>query len=165
MNPEAAARARVVPSLQTASDRERELYLRTADPDWDPLRQQEILSRVESSGHKTETIDLEKAWGGVKLVTLRAGEVLIKAGDPAGFVYIPLGEGLRIFPLGGYRSFLVDAWMPLGSTGAIRGAPRNATIRAEKPVELVMMPNDVYLKYWHQTYGKEEFVRLFTGES
>ena len=163
LSPEAAALARVAPSLQAASDRERELYLRTADPDWDPRRQQEILSRVQSSGHRTEAIDVEKAWDGIKLVELRAGEILVEAGDPAGFVYIPLREGLRIFPLGGYESFLVNAWMPLGSTGAIRGAPRNATIRAEKPVELVMMPNDLYLKYWHQTYGKEEFVRLFAA--
>jgi hypothetical protein len=49
--------------------------------------------------------------------------------------------------------------MPLGITGVIRGAVRNATIIAEQAVQLLMMPKEVYLRYWHRTYSAEELVQ------
>jgi hypothetical protein len=50
------------------------------------------------------------------------------------FVYFPLGDGLWIIPLGGYQSFSVAAWCPLGKTGVIRGEIRNADIVANETV-------------------------------
>jgi hypothetical protein len=64
-------------------------------------------------------------------------------------------------PLGGYQPFFVQAWMPLGVTGVIRGAVRNATIVATQELTLLMIPKDVYLKRWHHTYSPQEFAQLF----
>jgi carbonic anhydrase len=48
--------------------------------------------------------------------------------------------------------------MPLGVTGVIRGAGRNATIRAEQTVQLIMIPKMIYLKYWHHPYTLASFL-------
>jgi hypothetical protein len=159
INPQAAARSQTVPSLQKSSDHERELYLAAPALDWNLKRRQEVLVRVGQSGHKTTTIDPVKGFHEVKLIKLATGELLVEEGAPASFVYIPLDEGLRVIPLGGYPSFLVQPWMPLGITGVIRGAVRNATIIAEQAVQLLMIPKEVYLRYWHRTYSAEEFVQ------
>jgi hypothetical protein len=121
INPQAAARSQTVPSLQKSSDHERELYLAAPALDWNLKRRQEVLVRVGQSGHKTTTIDPVKGFHEVKLIKLATGELLVEEGAPASFVYIPLDEGLRVIPLGGYPSFLVQPWMPLGITGVIRG--------------------------------------------
>jgi hypothetical protein len=163
INPQAAAQGKTVPSLQKSSDHERELYLAAPALDWDLERRQEVLVRVGQSGHKTTAIDPEKGFQDVKLIKLATGELLLEEGAPAGFVYIPLDEGLRVIPLGGYPSFLVQPWMPLGITGVIRGAIRNATIIAEQAVQLLMMPKEVYLRYWHRTYSAEELVQRLQG--
>lgn len=159
LNPQVAARVKIVPSLQYSSDHERRLYLEAPELDWSLERRQEVLARVGQSGHKTAEIDPVKGFQDVKLIKLAAGEILLEEGAPAGFVYIPLESGLRVIPLGGYPPFLVQPWMPLGVTGVIRGAPRNATIIAEQEVQLLMMPRVVYLRHWRHTYSIEEFVR------
>jgi hypothetical protein len=91
----------------------------------------------------------------VRFVELR-GEKLIEAGSPSAFVYIPLGDGLKIIPLGGYQSFSVTAWLPLGTTGVIRGDVRNADIIAEQGMSLLMIPKEIYLKYWYVPYSPLE---------
>ncbi len=161
INPPAAGRTRVVPSLQNTSELERTRYLAADVLDWDMERRCAALERIAASGHKTQTIDPLEGFQDVKEITLRAGEVLLEAGAPAGFVYIPLGTGLQIVPLGGYQPFFVQAWMPLGVTGVIRGAVRNATILATQDLTLLMIPKDVYLKRWHHTYSPQEFAQLF----
>ena len=164
INPQAAARARAVPSLQNTSALERARYLTAGELDWDLARQRAALDCISASGHKTQAIDPVEAFRDVKLIELQASEILIEANSPAGFVYIPLGEGLQIIPLGGYQAFFVQAWMPLGVTGVIRGAVRNATIVATQDLTLLMIPKDVYLKHWHHTYSPQEFAQLFAHE-
>ena len=44
----------------------------------------------------------------------------------------------------------------------MRGSVRNATIVAEKPVTLLMIPKSVYLEHWYDTYSPEEFARLLS---
>jgi hypothetical protein len=90
------------------------------------------------------------------VVTLRAGETLIAAGTPAAFVYIPLADGLTVLPLGGYAPTTVSAWVLVGHTGVIGGAPRNATLVARRALHLLMLPGAVYLRWWHQPYGAAE---------
>ena len=51
-----------------------------------------------------------------------SNRIMIEAGTPSAFVYVPMGPGLKIFPLGGFRAFAVAPWMPLGVTGVVRGA-------------------------------------------
>jgi hypothetical protein len=158
-----AARTRTVPSLQHASDLERNRYLEAAELDWDLSRRQAALDRIALSGHKTETLDPAEGFRHVKLATLRTGETLIEAGAPASFVYFPLGDGLRIIPLGGYQSFSVRAWMPLGNTGVIRGAIRNANIVADREVSLLIIPKEIYLRHWHNPYTVAELKQLLSA--
>jgi hypothetical protein len=166
INPSAARRIRTVPSLQNTSELERARYLAAGELEWDVAQRCAALERIAASGHKTRAMDALEGFRDVKLIELQAGEVLLEAGAPAGFVYIPLDAGLQVVPLGGYQPFFVTAWMPLGVTGVIRGAPRNATVIAAQPLALLMIPKDVYLKRWHHTYSPQEFGELFRpGES
>jgi hypothetical protein len=159
VNPQLRGRVKPVPSLQHMSDLERNRYLNAADLTWDLSARRQILERVAASGHKIGDMDPDQAFAGVREIEIRAGDVLIEAGSPPGFVYIAQSDGLAGVPLGGYRPFPVYPWTPLGSTGVIRGAPRNAAISAQKPLRLLMIPKEVYLKHWHFTYNKEEFRR------
>jgi len=147
-----AASVQVAPSLQQTTEMERARYLAAPPLTWTPAQCQHFLTQVATTGYRTERIDLTHAFDHVKLITLAAGEILVESGAPAAFVYVPLQSGLRIFPLGGYTALSAQPWMPLGVTGVIRGAGRNATIRAEQPVELIMIPKMIYLKYWHHPY-------------
>jgi hypothetical protein len=155
-NPAAAERILIVPSLQNLPEIERTRYLAVPDLQWSQNERRALLSRMAQSGCKTDSIDLDAAFRHVRLITLARGEILIEADQPAGMVYVPLGDGLTIIPLGGYASFSVQAWMPLGSTGVIRGALRNARVVAEQAVSALMIPKDVYLRHWHATYTPVE---------
>jgi CRP-like cAMP-binding protein len=95
-----------------------------------------------------------------KIIKVKAGEKIIEAGSPSGFVYIPFGEGLKVFPLGGYDVTYVKAWVPTGNTGVIRGAIRNSTIVAEQDIELLIIPKQIYLKHWYAPYSLEEFAQI-----
>ena len=145
-------RVQVVPSLQDLQEVERNRYLAVTDIEWSQNECQTLLSRMAEAGWKTDEIDQDEAFRHVRRITLRSGETVFEADQPAGMVYVPLGAGLRIIPLGGYDAFSVAAWMPLGSTGVIRGALRNATVIAEQSVNALMIPKDVYLRHWHATY-------------
>jgi hypothetical protein len=160
LNPAMAGRAQVVISLDQTSDLERSHYLSAAEIDAGGAWRAELLARVAQSGHKTAQIDQGAAFAQVRLLQLGAGQRLIEAGAPAAFVYVPLGDGLRIAPLGGYPSFTVRAWMPLGTTGVIRGAIRNATVTAERDVAVLIIPKSVYLRHWHHPYTPQELTDL-----
>lgn len=155
-NPTNPARLVIAPSLQNVPEMERNRYLAVGDIQWSEDERRALLHRMAASGCKTDSIDSDKAFVHVRLVTLRSGETLIEANEPAGMVYVPLGAGLNVIPLGGYDSFSVQAWMPLGSTGVIRGALRNARVVAEQDVSTLMIPKDVYLRHWHATYTAAE---------
>ncbi|MGH2390737.1 MAG: hypothetical protein ACRDIE_21255 [Chloroflexota bacterium] len=157
--PELRGRVRTVPSLQQAPAVERARYLEADELDWDDTARQDLLRRMAGAGHKTAPIDPVAAFDGVRRLTLRAGETLIEAGAPAGFVYVPLGEGLTIIPLGGYQSFAVAPWMPVGNTGVIRGAVRNATVVTGRDITLLMIPKEVYLRRWHYPYTAAELLQ------
>jgi hypothetical protein len=73
------------------------------------------------------------------------------------FVIIPLDPGLKIIPTSDHASFIVQPWMSLGVTGVIREAARNATVKAEQAVRLLMIPNSIYLKHWQTTHSPESF--------
>lgn len=161
IDPGAARRLRIVPSLQDATPRERARYLAGEPLQWSLERRQDLLERVAQSGHRTDGMDIDEAFRDVRQISLAAGEVLVEAGAPSGFVYVPEAAGLRGQPIGGYGPFTVTAWTPVGVTGVVRGAVRNATIVAETPLTLIAIPKDVYLRCWHRTYDAEAFARLF----
>lgn len=153
LDPAAGSQAQIVPSLQHASDLERERYRAGEIIDWERRRRLELLARMRQSGHPVEAIEPDLAFEAVRFITIHSGDVLIQAGTPSAFVYIPFDPGLRITPLAGYDAFSVQSWMPLGMTGVIRGAIRNATVVAEQTVRLLVIPKTVYLKYWHHTHS------------
>jgi len=96
----------------------------------------------------------------LKVIHLEAGEVLIKSGSKSGFVYYPMTEGLRIHPMGGYKSTQAVPWLPLGNTGVIRSNIRNADIVSEKPVSLICIPKNTYLEHWYQPILPENFKKM-----
>lgn len=168
LRPELSGRIEVVPSLGDATSQELAFYDRGGPHSLDPAGQQQLLVNMMAAGHKVTAINLDEAMTHARLVSLEPNEILIEAGAPPNFVYIPLGSGLTVVPLGGYSSFAVQPWMPLGITGVIRGAARNATIRCEKKVSVIMIPRTVYLRHWHATLTPEELAAYLTrvpGES
>ncbi len=119
-----------------------------------------MLEKIANSGHKVINMQVEEAFRNVKTAIIPAGEILMQAGTLASFVYVPLAEGLIGYPLGGYTPFHAIPFVPLGNVGVIRGDTRNATVVAENPVEVLMIPREIYLKYWHNTYCEVEFMAL-----
>ena len=164
LNPQSLYQIQVVPSLRNVSESERVRYLEAKELNWDVEQRQSILDKINQAGQKLTNIDAVDGFKHVKFIQLQAGEKLIEAGAPSAFVYIPLGDGLKIIPLGGYQSFPVAAWMPLGTTGVIRGDIRNADIIAEQPVSLLMLPKEVYLRYWYVPYSPAELKNLLVDE-
>lgn len=160
MAADARLRSRVylAPSLSEASERERALYLAAAPVDWELPARLELLQRLRQTGQLCDRIDPDLAFQDARLVTLQSGEVLIDAGAPAAFVYIPMDEGLRIIPLGGYDAMPARPWTPLGLTGVIRGAPRNATVVAETLLQLLMIPKGVYIREWYSVHSPQSFL-------
>jgi hypothetical protein len=156
---------RVVACLAPGSEAERRRYLGRADLDWDLARRREVLGRLARSGYRTAAIDPGAAFREVRAIGLGAGETLIEAGTPSRFVYLPLGEGLRGLPLGGYPGFTIPAGVLVGATGVIRGAARNSSVAADRDLELLAIPKGVFLDHWHATYDAAAFAALFRAQA
>ncbi|MEM7116266.1 MAG: hypothetical protein AAF614_27765 [Chloroflexota bacterium] len=159
INPTLGQRSRIVPSLKHISDSERDRYLAATALDWTLEQRKQILIRVAQSGHKVNEIDPEIAFTDVALTTLREGDVLLEVGAPPGFVYVPLGDGMVSLPAGGYQPQPVTPYIPLGNTRVVHGSVQEATITTEKDITLLMIPKEIYLKYWHDTYSVKEFLQ------
>ena len=74
------------------------------------------------------------------------GEMLVAAGSPPSFAYVPMGPGLVVQPGGGYAPSPLSPWVPVGTTGVIRRAERNAEIVAEREVDVIMIPGERYAR-------------------
>ncbi len=159
INAKLGERAKPVVSLQDADLHEVNRYLRGAllvDQHTHKSELKEILDNISDSGHEVSKIDLIAAFEEVKIIHVKAGDILIRSGSPSGFVYIPYNEGLRVIPMGGYTSVPAKAWVPIGNTGVIRGSIRNANVVAEDVVKLLMIPRQVYLQHWYHTYNSKK---------
>lgn len=154
-DPALAARGRIVPSLEHATPAESARYRAARDLDWTVGQRREILDRIGRSGYPAHLIDPSAAFRHVRVVRLAAGETLIEAGAPSGFVYVPLGEGLGGRPLGDYAAFEAGDGMLVGLTGVVRGAARNAEVVAKTDLALLAIPRAVFLESWYFTYGPE----------
>ena len=157
LDPEVANRVRLKPSLMNADPLERDRYLAAEPLNWGLQTRRELLARVGQSGFPVERIDIQQAFKDVRLAKLDVGEVLLEAGAPSSFVYLPLGPGLKIIPLGGYRSLSAQPWIMQGIIGVIRGAERSATIVIERRLQVLIIPKTTYLTYWYQTLSIAEF--------
>lgn len=157
LDPTVADRVRLTPSLTNAHPLERDRYLAAEPLNWGLQTRRELLARMGQSGCPVERIDIQQAYKDVRLAQLDVGEVLLEAGAPSSFVYLPLGPGLKIIPLGGYRSLSVQPWIMQGIVGVIRGAERSASIVVERRLQVLIIPKRTYLTYWHQTLSLAEF--------
>lgn len=164
-DPQVGPQIQIVPSLRNVSESERARYLAVKELDWDLTERQAVLEKIGQAGLKLTGADPVEGFKHVRFIELQAGEKLIEAGAPSSFVYFPLGDGLKIIPLGGYQSFSVAAWMPLGTTGVIRGDIRNADIIAERRVTLLMLPKEVYLRFWYVPYSPLELINVLADEA
>lgn len=165
LNAVMADRVCSVPSLRQASEVERNRYLNAREVDWDAERRAALLDRMAQAGYQRSALDAARGFVHVRWTSVAAGETLIEAGAPSGFVYIPLGDGLQVIPMGGYAPFSVNGWMPLGVTGVIRGAIRNAQVRAVAPVDVLIIPAQTYWRHWHNPYDTDELRRALDSKN
>ena len=119
-----------------------------------------VLSKLSNDNNSIMDKDSIPGKEYLKVIHLEAGEVLIKSGSKSGFVYYPMTEGLRIHPMGGYKSTQAVPWLPLGNTGVIRSNIRNADIVSEKPVSLICIPKNTYLEHWYQPILPKNFKKM-----
>ena len=154
--PAIAQRVRVVESVEGAAQDERRRFHdgEPVDP-WGPLAD-EVVAQVAEHGTPTRDLDRSEAFGEVRRVSLVPGEVLVEADSPPSFVYLPMGPGLRVLPMGGYAAAPLHPWVPVGVTGAARRAGRNSAIVAEEPVEVVMVPAQLFVRAWLRPLSPEQ---------
>lgn len=111
-----------------------------------------LLKQLNAHGFNTGSMDRRTAFGGVRLTSVTAGEQVLASHTEASVVLIPLGVGLVVFPTGGYPSRVHHPWLPIGVTGVVRGAERNAAVFAERDLELIAIPAEVFLSEWFRPY-------------
>jgi hypothetical protein len=107
-----------------------------------------LLRNMAERGVETASLDRMAAFAEAGRATIRQGEVLVAPGSAPAFVYVPMGPGLVVRPDGGYAPAPMPAWVPVGTTGVIRRAERNSEIVAEREVDVIMIPGEVYARAW-----------------
>lgn len=155
-------RGRVVPviSLQGADLQEVNRYVEGSQINWSLEKKQKFLSQITELGPKAAQINLEKAFQEVRQIQLQMGDVLYTSGTASWFVYIPFTQGLQVFPDRASVSYPIAPWALIGDIGLLRGSLRDARVVAEQSVELLMIPKEIYLKYWYLPYDIREFTAL-----
>ena len=164
-NPGLADRIVAVADLESAPAQERERYNRgvPVDPRSDEAR--DILEQLARHGTKVEGIDVDAAFADVRRVRFHAGEVVAPIGSQPAFVYIANGPGLRVQPGGGYPAAAVRAWVPVGTTGVIRRAERNAGMTVDQDVDVLMIPGESYVRVWFRPYTADELAATLVKSS
>ena len=164
-NPTNAFRVKESFSLQTYDLEEVQRYLNgetLADSLQEtPEFRKVLVNRLKKAGYDFSQKDTIPGESDIRLIHLASGAQLIKGGSTSGFVYFPMSEGLRVFPLGGYESRMASAWVPLGNTGVIRGSIRNAHVFAETTTSLICVPKSIYLKYWYKPLSSRDLERMW----
>lgn len=154
--PGLADRVQVVEDVESAAPAERHRFdlAEPVDP-WGAFAD-EVVARVSQHGTDTAGIDRAGAFREVCRATVRSGEVLVEQGSPPAFVYVPMGEGLRVRPMGGYAPSPLHPWVPVCTTGAVRRAGRNSEIVAERDVDVLIVPGQVYVRSWLRPLGPDD---------
>ncbi|HET7828577.1 MAG TPA: hypothetical protein VFL03_03375 [Candidatus Limnocylindrales bacterium] len=133
---------------QSADAHERDRFFASIPLETDGPEVDELLRRMGERGADVSGLDRTEALLEVGRVTVGPGEVLVRRGSAPAFVYVPMGEGLVVRPVGGYAPAPLPAWVPVGTTGVIRRAERNSDITAERDVEVVVIPGERYARTW-----------------
>ena len=108
----------------------------------------ECFEQLARHGLNVAGIDRPAALRDVRRSRLRRGEVVLAPGTAASVVVIPLEPGIRVEPIGGYPPEELHPWLPIGVTGVVRGAERNAAVIADADVEVLAIPAERFLADW-----------------
>jgi hypothetical protein len=163
--PELADRIVAVADLEGVSTQERERYYRGVPVEPRSQEARRFLEELALHGTKIEGIDVDAAFADVRRVRLHAGEVVARIGAPPTFVYVATGPGLRVQPGGGYPAEEVSAWVPVGTTGVIRRAERNAEVTVVREVDVFMIPGECYVRAWFRPYAPDELAEMLGRSS
>jgi hypothetical protein len=164
LRPELGHRVRAVAAVEDAEVGERDRYLHGAQVVAGTDLAARIIAGVAERGIKVIAIDPATAFIDVRIARVTAGEELAAAGSPPMFVYLPTDHGLVINPDGGYLSEAIPPWLPVGVTGAVRRAERNASVVARADLDVVMIPADVFVREWFRPHDPAELAAALTAD-
>jgi hypothetical protein len=157
-DPALARRLETVANVEGAAPEERRRFYEAAPIHADDPRADEIVRRLAEHGADTAELDRDAAFAEVCQATIGPGEVLVEQGSPPSFVYVPTGPGLVVRPDGGYAPSPLHPWVPVGTTGVIRRAERNSKIVAERAVDVIVIPGDLYAREWLRPLRVDELL-------
>lgn len=123
----------------------------------DPARMPQLAAELDAHGLRISG-DHHGLFDDVVVVDVEAGETVIAPGEEASFVVVPLGDGLDILPLGGYRAVATPPYVPVGTIGVLRGHDRNSAVVASRAVEVLVVPDHAYLDRWAGCYDAAALV-------
>ncbi len=147
-DPALARRLLTVADTEGAAPEERRRFFNAEPVDGAGADADELLRLMAEHGAETTGFDRSAAFAEACRATIRPGEVLVAPGSSPSFVYVPTGHGLVVRPDGGYAPSPLAPWVPVGTTGVIRRAARNSEIVAEREVEVIMIPGELYARAW-----------------
>ncbi len=165
LEPGLDGRIEVVANLEDAAPEERSRYLLAEPIDGASDLAAEILERLDAHGAGTVDLDPSKVFREVNRATIQARETLVAAGSPPSFVYVPMGPGLVVVPGGGYAPSSLNPWVPVATTGVIRGAERNSEIVAVQAVDVVVIPGERYATDWLRPLGPAQLRALLEARA
>jgi len=160
LDPRLASRIDVVANLEDATADERARFLGAEPIDGSSDLAVEILQRLDEHGAGTADLDRSTAFREVVRASIQPRETLVAAGSSPSFAYVPMGPGLVVLPGGGYAPSSLNPWVPVATTGVIRGAERNSEVVAVDAVDVVMIPAERYAREWLRPLGPEQLRAL-----
>jgi hypothetical protein len=146
--PTLARRLVTVADTQGAAPQERRRFFLAQPMDPTGPEADELLRLLAEHGAETAGLDRAAAFAEACRASIEPGEVLVTPGSAPAFVYVPTGPGLVVRPGGGYAPSPLQPWVPVGTTGVIRRAERNSEIVAERALEVIMIPGELYARAW-----------------
>jgi hypothetical protein len=148
LRPDRAGSVEVVHDLASADPEERRRYEEGRPVDPGGSLADDILVSLAAHGTETSHVDRSAGFAEMRLARVAAGEVVVSVGSFPAFVYVPLGPGLTVHPVGGYPPAELHPWVPVGVTGAVRKAPRNGEIVADRDVRVLVIPSEEFVAVW-----------------
>jgi hypothetical protein len=148
LEPAIAHRLVTVADTQEAAPEERRRFFAAQPLDHTGAGADELLRLMAEHGAETAGFDRAAAFAEACRASIQPGEVLVTPGSAPAFVYVPTGPGLLVLPGGGYAPSALPPWVPVGTTGVIRRAERNSEIVAERLIDVIMIPGELYARAW-----------------
>src|SRR5262249_37152848 len=125
----------------------------------------EILKALGAHGMRVAAIDRRRAFEDVRRVRVDEGEVLVDAGSPPAFVYVAVDFSVLIEQPGGYEVLELHPWIPIGVTGVVRRAERNARVLASRAGEMLIIPGELFAREWFRPYDRGELADVLADVS